>query len=172
MTVATLNMPFTADDAQAAYDEWGCNCGPAALAFALQRPLSDVRYAIPDFDAKRYTNPTMMQKALWHFRIIPKAVTPASANNMFFAVPALIRIQWTGPWTQPGVNAKWGYRMTHWVTTFIDSSDPTAKVPMVFDVNGGIRNLLEWQRDIVPTLTALYPRADGKWFPTHVWKVT
>lgn len=63
-----LTYPFTEADAQRAYDEWGANCGPNALAFALQIPLEEVRDVIPQFDERRYTSPTMMRQAVEHLR--------------------------------------------------------------------------------------------------------
>lgn len=38
-----MTYPFTEDEMYAAAREWGCNCGPSALAFALQVPLDRVR---------------------------------------------------------------------------------------------------------------------------------
>ena len=39
-----LTYPFTESDSQRAFDEWGANCGPNALAFALQIPLSAAKW--------------------------------------------------------------------------------------------------------------------------------
>lgn len=63
MLNTTIDYPFTEEELEAAADEWGCNCGPSALAFALQKPLEEVRYAIPDFEQKGYTSPTMIRIA-------------------------------------------------------------------------------------------------------------
>jgi hypothetical protein len=54
------NMPtytFTQDEVRIAHEQWGCNCGPAAMAFALQIGLEPVRHAIPLFAERRYTSP-------------------------------------------------------------------------------------------------------------------
>lgn len=59
-----LVMPFTQDEFYAAYEEWGCNCGPSALAFILQQPLDYIRDKIPDFEKKKFTSPTMMRQAI------------------------------------------------------------------------------------------------------------
>jgi hypothetical protein len=162
----TLIYPFTEADSQTAYEEWGANCGPNALAFALQLPLSTVRHAIPDFEAKRYTSPTMMKAAL---SALSKSFTPGpiSIEGLFYRPRiSLVRIQWLGPWTVPGMNPKWAYRQTHWIATWADGD-----AAMVFDVNGGVRTFDSWKSEIVPALTAAIPRADGGWRPTHVWRL-
>lgn len=59
-----LSYPFSAEDFVRANNAWGANCGPAALAFALHTHIDAVRSAIPDFERRRYTSPTMMKHAL------------------------------------------------------------------------------------------------------------
>lgn len=165
----TLTYPFTEAEAKRAADEWGCNCGPSALAFALQVKLEAVRGAIPGFDEKRYTSPTMMKAAILNmgFDMKPMFVKPPSRDGMFQRVVSLVRIQWTGPWTAAGANPRWAYRQTHWIATWlaVDGSS------QLFDVNGGARSLASWEELVVPALTALYNRADGGWYPTHVWRL-
>lgn len=163
-----MNYSFTASDLAKAAAEWGCNCGPSALAFALQRRLDVARCAIPDFESKRYTSPTMMKKALETLRIVYEARDCKSAGvlrDMFYMFPALVRIQWTGPWTEPGANPRWAYRQTHWIVTWRDT------LPLVFDCNGGIMRFDRWKREVVPQLTALYKNSDGGFYPTHVWRL-
>lgn len=188
--MAALDYPFTEEQAQAAHDQWGCNCGPTALAFALQMPLSFVRPLLPDFPARKYTNPTMMREALksagQDFRIIkvpvrtpgggldiatmygenPKLKPDEPFSMMTDSPPHLVRVQWTGPWTKAGANPKWGYRMTHWICTWLQRS-----VPLVFDCNGGVMHHEKWEAGIVPLITASIPRADGGWYPTHIWRL-
>lgn len=45
----TYDYSFTEDDMRCAAEAWGCNCGPSALAFALQTTLDAVRPALPGF---------------------------------------------------------------------------------------------------------------------------
>jgi hypothetical protein len=167
-----LNYPFTEEDSSKAYLEWGANCGPNALAFALQIPLEKVRGLIPDFEAKRYTSPTMMKKAIANAGRTFVS-NPADIANMFRishgGTVNLTRIQWAGPWTQPGANPKWAYRQTHWIATWGENSGPCRE--WVFDVNGGVMCFVVWKQAIVPILTAATSRADGGWFPTHVWQL-
>lgn len=187
-----MNYTFTEDQAKAAADAWGCNCGPTALAFAVRADLESVRHAIPDFDSKRYTSPTMMKAALerlgvaWEpielFKRWPREKSmmwveecmsvQAVWRQVFTGRPTLMRVQWTGPWTAPGANPKWAYRMTHWIACFADPSAAGEAGYRVFDVNGGIRPFHDWITTIVPILTGLYPRADGGWLPTHAWRIT
>lgn len=158
---------FTQAEADEAFRAWGCNCGPSALAFALRVKPDDVRCLIPDFDRKRYTSPSMMAAALnasgigWNRAKSGRELT-LQADRI-----TLVRVQWTGPWTAPGANPRWAYRQTHWVCGWIDGGER-----MIFDVNGGIRTLCSWEREVVPPLLeACVPRADGAWFPTHCWPV-
>ena len=78
-----------------------------------------------------------------------------------------VRVQWTGPWTAPNANPRWAYRHTHWIATYMVER----QAAMLFDCNGGIRGFKSWEAEIVPLLTD-YDRADGGWYPTHVWKLT
>lgn len=157
---------FTAADAERAYAEWGCNCGPAALAAILRRPLEDARRWLVGFDAKRYTNPSMMLDAL--------DASGARWRRVGGPWPlyGLVRVQWEGPWTQPGVPMRARYRYTHWIGA------ATVKGEVgVFDVNcmangSGWTKREHWEEDIVPAITALYKRASGAWHPTHVLEVT
>ncbi len=163
---------FTEEEARTAHNEWGCNCGPSALAFALQVSLDTVRPLLSGFDAKKYTNPTMMKRALEIKGRRFSNVRPPSIDRMFDEHEfqgrlALVRIQWTGPWTAPDVrNQRWSYRQTHWITTWTERS-----VPLIFDCNGGIQDLNSWEQKIVPLLTGAIERADGGWYPTHVWRL-
>lgn len=162
-----MNYPFTEEQAVEANKVWGANCGPMALAFALQIGMDAVRPLIPDFEAKRYTSPTMMKAAL------------ANAGRKFVSVepklelafldmgqPALVRVQWHGPWTAPGSNPRWAYGYTHWITTWRQEQSK-----LVFDCNGGAMTLADWEREIVPAITGSIKRATGAYSVTHVWQL-
>lgn len=171
----TIAYPFTEEDARQAYDEWGCNCGPTALAFALQISLDQVRPAIPDFESRRYTSPTMMAAAIANLGRSFEAVRSphggrnrsVSLANMFAGPVSLVRIQWTGPWTASGMSQRWASRQTHWIACWIADEHH-----MVFDCNGGMQLFAEWERVIVPAIVATIPRADGGWFPANVWRLS
>lgn len=160
---------FTVEDGERANAEWGANCGPGALAAVLGLTLSQVRPLMRGFEEKGYTNPTLMFDALsryggarWGVRQIGKA-TP----KLDFPDYGLARIQWEGPWTEPGVPMRVRYRNTHWV-----GAKMTPRGTGIFDINAltngsGWCSLEDWEREIVPHLVALYPRANGKWHITH-----
>jgi hypothetical protein len=159
--------PFTADDAERAAESWGCNCGPAALAAICGLTLDAVRPLMGDFEAKGYTNPTLMREALqrtgrpWRPR-----------GDKEWPNYGLARIQWTGPWTKPGVPPRVAYRHTHWVGGCRDGA-----AIGVFDINAmsngnGWCALDDWSRLLVPwLLEECVPKADGGWFITHSLEV-
>ena len=158
MTLPTTR--FTADEAWAAHDEWGCNCGPGAAAAILGLTLDEMRPHLGDFERKRYTNPTLMWAIL-------NSVGAKFIQNKPAQWPdhGLARIQWTGPWTQPGVPARAAYRHTHWVACSCGDS-------AIFDINcmsvGGWVSRSEWTEQVAPWLIKeCVPRGDGMWFLTH-----
>ena len=153
---------FTAADADAAYDEWGCNCGPGALAAIAGLTLDDVRPHMNGFDGKGYTNPTMMFEALSSVGVGWMKIQPVWPDY------GLCRLQWEGPWTEPGVPMRVRYRYTHWVGVRARSPGDVG----IFDINcinngSGWCALADWERVIVPAITAQYKRASGKWHITH-----
>lgn len=163
---------FTEDDIVKANQAWGCNCGPAALAFITDRTLEDVRPACDGvgFDVKRYMNPTMMAEALrflcHRFVSLPnplrlqlhRTVLP----NPFLPSFGLVRIQLCGPWTELGANPKWAYRHTHWIAVVGAN---------VFDVNSGECRMQVWEKEVAPAIAKSITRANGKFFVTHSWNV-
>lgn len=125
---------------------------------------NDVRAALTGFDEKRYTNPTMMYGALAALGVpFRKEKQVAGRREEALAKYGLCRVQWEGPWLNPGVPAAAGYRLTHWIGTMEFGGDEF----WVFDVNGGWTEFAPWERDTVPRLTRLYPRATGGWHVAH-----
>ena len=79
----------------------------------------------------------------------------------------LVRIQWGGRWTNPGVPMRVRYRHTHWVA--VGNGE-------VFDINaicvGGWMPWDEWQDELVPWLMREgVPGHNGTWWPTHALEV-
>jgi hypothetical protein len=171
-----LNYTFNENDFRTANALWGCNCGPAALAFALQTTLDAVRPAIPQFEERHYTSPMMMAAALQYFAKPFKTVPNPSGSGgrerdrgisaMFAGPLSLVRIQWSGPWTAPKASVKWAATHTHWIVAWAEAGDN-----WVFDGNCGMVRFAEWQTQTAPAITASIPRADGGWFPADVWRL-
>lgn len=175
MTIGTSPAPipprFTQADAECAYDDWGANCGPGALAAILGATLDEVRPLIPEFDTKHYTNPSMMAAAL---RASGRPWRKHWSDDDLARWPGwgLVRIQWEGPWTQPGVPMRARYRHTHWV----GSARRRDGAIGIFDINciangSGWGSLEDWRSIVVPWLTGSNPRASGGWHITHAIEV-
>lgn len=158
-----LDAQFSCADAQRAHDEWGCNCGPGALAGLLGCTLDQIRPWMGDFESKRYTNPTLM------FSILRSLGMRWTNRGQLWPSVGLARIQWHGPWMAEGVPVQARYRHTHWVATAgCGIFEPFA----IFDINcinngTGWVSFDEWQSVLVPWLTRHTNRADGKWSITH-----
>lgn len=158
---------FSIDDAHAASDEWGANCGPGALAAILGSDLSQVRSLLEGFDAKRYTNPTMM------FAALDKSGRGWKRLSIGAQLPTwgLLRIQWHGPWTAPTAPKRWAYRHTHWIGVSLENGERYA-----FDINcicvGGWVPWQEWSDRVAPWLIReCVKRGDGQWSVTHAVEV-
>lgn len=163
---------FSLSDAEHANDEWGCNCGPAALAAVAGLTLDEVRPLMGDFERKRYTNPTLMLESLKRsglkFRWSQGEIKPIPSFG-------LLRVQWEGPWTKPGVPIRARYRHTHWIGVQnrggIFPQEPGATAG-IFDINamnsGGWIAYSDWATTLVPwLLSECVPKADGHWHFTH-----
>jgi hypothetical protein len=149
---------FSPPDVEQASDEWGANCGPAALAAITGRTLAQVRPVVEasDFEQRGYMNPTHVKTAL-------------SALGLRFTVHGswvrrgLLFVQWGGPWLKPGVPIGAAYRNTHWIA--VDGA-------WVYDVNashtahGGWIMRSAWDRPDVGLAAWIMqhtPRCDGTW---------
>jgi hypothetical protein len=153
--------PYSEEELQKAYTEWGCNCGPSALATMLSLKPDDVHPHIQHFDERHYTSPSMMAAALQSLGV--KMASRAMPEPKRFAAYGLNRIQWEGPWY-----GRFAYHRTHWVGSMAWSGGNT----FVFDCNGGWKFLPEWEKEIAPLLTAQYKRATGGWHVTHAWQLS
>lgn len=170
LTRAAMKAPrFTAEDAERAYDEWGANCGPAAIAAICGLTLEEVRPFLGDFESKRYTNPTLMWSILDALGV---RWSRQHCSAGYWPKYGLVRVQWHGPWTAANVPARAAYRHTHWVGAARRGGEVG-----VFDINAlgngsGWCSLADWSEQLVPwILKECVPRADGKWSLTHVVEV-
>jgi hypothetical protein len=159
---------FTAEDAGRAYDEWTANCGPGAVAAIMDMSLDEVRpfFAAAGFDAKRYTNPTMMNDIL---RAIGR---PWRKIGREWPRWGLVRVQWEGPWTEPGVPMRVRYRHTHWIGAAQGKHSRG-----IFDINmisngTGWASQHDWETLLVPWLLGeVSPGNYGTWHVTHAIEV-
>lgn len=156
----TLSPPlhFSADDLNRAYAEWRCNCGPSALAACLGWTLDAIRPHLGDFEAKGYMSPTMMRRAV-------EAAGFHRRDALSWPRHGLVRVQFGGPWLNPGVPPQAAYKATHWVASKRDGE------VWVFDCNGGWMAFDEWERELAPRLAASIKRCDGTWVPSHCWEI-
>jgi hypothetical protein len=167
---------FTLADAERAHAEWGCNCGPSAIAAMAQLTLDEVRPFVGDFERKRYTNPTLMLDTLSRLHrdglIAGWRKDTMHQRDLTWPNYGVVRIQWEGPWTKLGVPMRARYRHTHWVGA-ARLNDDTG----IFDINCinngcGWVSLKNWREITVPwILQECVPRATGGWHITHVIEV-
>lgn len=155
---------FTIKEFEAAWNDWGANCGPTAISVICNKPLNYVRNHIDKFDERRYVNPKMMVKTLDSMGI-DYHVTERNTWPSY----GLARIQWCGPWTENGVPEFRKWRHTHWVGANSQNSDNIG----IFDINA-IRNetgwcsLDDWKNYIIPyIIDTCEPECNGKWHITH-----
>lgn len=162
---------FDATGAEAAAEEWGFNCGPAALCAVLGKTPAEIRPHLLDFETKHYMNPTLMLGVLRGLDVKHQLVHRTDDPELAPVWPSfgLCRVQWHGPWTRPGVPMRARYRQTHWIATSVSKERGLT----VFDVNAlaGIPDwipLRMWSEKLVPwLLQACVPKHDGRWHITH-----
>jgi hypothetical protein len=166
-----MKMPrFTAADAARAYDEWGANCGPGAIAAVLGMTLDELRPHLGDFERKGYTNPTLMWAVLDWLGIRWRRAPLDTAHR--FPIFGLARVQWEGSWTAPGAPMRARYRHTHWIGAARIEVTPEVTEICIFDINaidiGGWITFDEWSTRLVPwLLRQCEPKANGRWHLTH-----
>lgn len=165
-----IPLRFTLEDAETAFAAWGANCGPGAVAAIMGLKLDEVRPHMGDFEEKGYTNPTLMFQVL---RSLGVRHTIFSAGRIVWPAYGLARIQWDGPWTEPGVPVRARYRHTHWVGANARNPDNIG----IFDINAlangtGWSSLADWSSVIVPhILSECVKRTNGRWQITHAIEV-
>lgn len=158
---------FNFDDAERAFNDWGANCGPGAVAAIARMTLDEVRPYLGDFERKGYTNPTLMFEILRNLGLRVSLRKPPD-----WPTYGLVRVQWEGPWMNPGVPMAARYRHTHWV----GAARRNGSIG-VFDINcinsGGWVSLEDWSSVIVPYLIEHHARkSSGGWHLTHAIEVT
>lgn len=150
---------FTADQAAQANEEWGANCGPHSIAAACGLTLDEVRAKLVNF--RGWMNPTQITEtlgALGRFGSIKKGNMGGWIGN------GIHRIQWEGPWMNPGVPARVAYKHTHYIAAFLE---PTA-------VGGGwilCTAICPWAWVHIDEWHKQTEARGDKWHVTHHWTV-
>lgn len=156
-----LALAYTPEEAEAAAEAWGFNCGPASICALLGMTPAELRPHLLDFELKRYTNPTLMIMVLQDLGVLRRRRMDALWPDY-----GVVRLQWAGPWTREGVPMRARYRHTHWVASCVRYGN---RPDGVFDVNVGHWTPFEnWRADLVPwLLKECEPKATGEWWVTH-----
>lgn len=168
---------FNEADAHLAFEEWGCNCGPSAIAAICNLTLDEVRPFMGDFEEKKYTNPKLMMQTLTRLGVKFEAgLIGVQARTLGGRPPwpfyGLARVQWEGPWTEPTAHPKARYGYTHWV-----ASCRGTKSTGIFDINAinngsGWVSESDWASVIAPfIMSSVVKRGNGKWHLTHLIEV-
>jgi len=166
---------FTLEQSNEAWEAWRFNCGPSALCAVTSTKPEDALRVLPQFRERGYTNPTMMRAGLKALGATWKELRSESgavnlAHGVISPLPAfgLVRVQWGGRWTNPGVPIRARYRYSHWIAIAGDQ---------IFDINamcvGGWLPFQEWAGQLVPwLLREVYGnKPTGQWWSTHCWEV-
>jgi hypothetical protein len=143
---------YNPSDVEESYHVWGATCGPAALAAVLGREVSEVRDLFPEY--RGYVNPTMMWGAL---RLAGRPAEKSQESNE--PGKGLLFIQYTGPWTAPGVPPKAAYKHSHWIGIARNNDglfayDANAREWITFE---------DWQTNVITELLAHHKNATG-WY--------
>ena len=157
---------FTEADAERAYNEWSANCGPGAIAAVAGMTLDELRPHLGDFEKKGYTNPKLMFEILRRLEMRVTVLKPPDWPTF-----GLVRVQWEGPWMNPGVPMMARYRHTHWVA----GARRNGSIG-VFDINCmnscGWVPLDDWSAIIAPYLIKHHAKnGSGGWHLTHAIEV-
>ncbi len=167
-----IPLRFGYNSAITAHQLWGFNCGPAAICAMLglapgeihqhmHHPKRGDRSTNVRFEDVKYTSPTMMKCTLENLFIPFSRVTKFPVVGDGFG---LMRVQFVGPWCNPGVPMPARYHATHWVG--VDGDDVFDINALVLPHNGWIGKE-EWQERILPVLMGEIEKCDNTCHPTH-----
>ncbi len=110
-----IYLAFTEEQSLAAPEAWGANCGPHAIAAGLGVTLDRARELLPKFEGRFYTTPKMMEEAMMAARGSICCLKGGPSREWRNGI---IRVQWEGRWTNPGVPKIAAYPKTHWIAHF------------------------------------------------------
>ncbi len=162
---------FTGEEADKAGDDWKFNCGPGALCAILNMTPNEIRPLLGDFEKKGYMNPTNVLEVLNRAGVSYRQTYRADAPGGWPAIQnGLMRVQFSGPWTKPGVPMRVRYNYTHWIAARDYSKE-------IFDINAihdkGWITAPVWSLQLIPWLLKhVCPKNDGGFWITHAYEVT
>lgn len=113
MNALPPSLKYTLEDSERARLEWKATCGPHSIAAACGLTLDQVRPAIPNY--RGWMNPTQMSTALVKLGRVHGLTHRLKTQQL---CEGICRVQWEGPWLNPGVPASVAYHHTHWVAHF------------------------------------------------------
>lgn len=167
----TPPLRFTEADALDAADAWNFSCGPAAICALLALKPEEVRPHLGNF--KGWMNPTQMKAALTSLRAAFVEHRIKQGAESILPTPAIWRVQYGGPWLNPGANAKAAYKFTHWVTAIGRDIPRIPGGMQVYDVNAmGWFPYAVWHKVTSEMALEDIPRADGRVLITHALVVS
>lgn len=106
-------LSYTADAVRLAAAEWNATCGPHSIAAACGVTLDEVRRVLPPY--KGWMSPVMVGHTL---RALGRKYSLRKGLKTDVLCEGINRIQWEGPWLDPGVSVRAAYKHTHWVAHF------------------------------------------------------
>lgn len=134
-------------------DAWGANCGPAAIAAALEVQLADVRDAVsPGGAFKGFMGANDLKAAIPRAggRIVRTWSKPPQAPEAVFESAGdgryVVLVRWLGPWDAVPRAAATKRHCVAFVYA------PRSSPGWVFDINSGWLCFDEWHAEIVPLL--------------------
>lgn len=138
-------------DTESAYEQWGANCGPCALAAALGRSVNSIRHMLPNFPTKGFVNSPDMKAALLTYGVGFRATWGGA-----WPARGLVLIQWGGHERKP---PRAQFLHTHWIAVEGD---------LVFDVNADqLYPRATWDK-VIRVLSQQERWGDGTWFVKYV----
>lgn len=170
---------YTPPDLLAAYDAWGANCGPGALAAALGVPVMALRDVFPWFPRTSHTTPTKLEEVLRALALQDRTGGWSRVSDGSTPDNGVSMVQFTGPWTDPArASEPWVRRVAPKFTHFVAVATAEG-VPHVYDVNhgeaGGWLPALDWEVHTVPDLLDFYRTERDKrvtgWSVALRWRV-
>jgi hypothetical protein len=157
-----LKLRFGQAEVEAAHNEWGCNCGPAALAAVMGLTLDEVRLCLGDFEERGYMNVSMMRSAIAAAGGRINGEVDCGPGRDFYPLGrfGLVRIQRGGPWIIDGKPARWAATASHWIA----SIHGPGGLQFIYDINSGLVPWGEWDRGVAPAIMREIKRCDGSYY--------